>query len=154
MGTGAVNVGREVKRVPLDFDHPLKKVWYGYQIIFCHEEYAGGCERCREFARIMGIPAEEYKGIQVDNPCPDWKKYFKVDPPEGKGYQLWETTTEGAPISPVFKTLEELAEWCEEIPSRPEAGAFSPLQTSRGPHRYPRRARPAFSLSPRGSPPG
>ncbi len=32
-------MGREVKRVPLDFDHPLGKVWYGYQIAFCHEEY-------------------------------------------------------------------------------------------------------------------
>ena len=47
-------------------------------------------------------------------PCPDWKKYFKVDPPEDEGWQLWETTTEGFPVSPVFKTLEVLAKWCEE----------------------------------------
>lgn len=107
-------MGREVKRVPLDFDHPLHKVWYGYQITFCHEEYREGCERCREFARIMGIPTEKYEGIQIDNPCPAWTKHFKVDPPEGEGWQLWETTTEGAPISPVFKTPEELAEWSEE----------------------------------------
>lgn len=107
-------MGREVKRVPLDFDHPLDKVWYGYQITFCHEEYQDGCERCREFARIMGIPPKLYENIPNDDPCPDWRKYFKVDPPEGDGYQLWETTTEGAPVSPVFKTPEELAEWCEE----------------------------------------
>lgn len=97
-------MGREVKRVPLDFDYPLGKVWYGYQIVFCHEDYEGGCERCREFARIMGIPAVEYKNIQVDNPCPDWGKYFKFDPPEGEGWQLWGTTTEGEPRSPVFRT--------------------------------------------------
>ena len=42
-------MGREVKRVPLDFDHPLGRVWYGYQIVFCHEDYEGGCERCKEF---------------------------------------------------------------------------------------------------------
>jgi hypothetical protein len=107
------NVGREVKRVPLDFDYPLKKVWYGYQITFCHEEYEEGCERCREFARIMGIPMIEY-ACAPGEPCPEWKKYFKVDPPEGEGWQLWETTTEGSPVSPVFKTPEELAEWCEE----------------------------------------
>lgn len=105
-------MGREVKRVPLDFDHPLEKVWYGYQITFCHEEYNEGCERCREFARIMGIPMIEYD-CEPGKPCPDWKKHFKVDPPEGEGWQLWETTTEGAPVSPVFRTPEELAEWCE-----------------------------------------
>ena len=60
-------MGREVKRVPLDFDHPLDKVWYGYQITFCHEEYQGGCERCREFARIMGIPPKLYEYIQNEN---------------------------------------------------------------------------------------
>ena len=31
--------GREVKRVPLDFDYPLGKVWSGYQIVVCHEDY-------------------------------------------------------------------------------------------------------------------
>ena len=106
-------MGREVKRVPLDFDYPLHKVWYGYQIVFCHEDYEGGCERCQEFARVMGIPPKVYKHIQDDSPCPDWRKHFKVDPPEGEGWQLWETTTEGSPASPVFKTPEELAEWCE-----------------------------------------
>lgn len=107
-------MGREVKRVPLNFDHPLGEVWYGYQIVFCHEDYEGGCERCKEFARIMGIPPKLYKNIPNDNPCPDWRQYFKVDPPKGEGYQLWGTTTEGEPRSPVFKTPEELAEWCAE----------------------------------------
>ena len=107
-------MGREVKRVPLDFDHPLGRVWYGYQIVFCHEDYEGGCERCKEFARIMGIPPKLYKNIPDDDPCRDWRKYFKVDPPEGEGYQLWGTTSEGEPRSPVFKTPEELAEWCAE----------------------------------------
>lgn len=33
------------------------------------------------------------------------------EPPKGEGYQIWETTSEGSPISPVFATPEELAEW-------------------------------------------
>lgn len=106
-------MGREVKRVPLDFDYPLGKVWYGYQIVFCHEEYEEGCERCREFARVMGIPMPENEYMPGE-PCPDWKKHFKVDPPVGEGFQLWETTTEGSPMSPVFVSPEELAAWCEE----------------------------------------
>lgn len=40
-------------------------------------------------------------------------RWRSKNPLKGVGYQLWETTSEGSPISPVFKTLEELCEWCE-----------------------------------------
>lgn len=106
-------MGRTLKRVPLDFDYPLHKVWYGYYLepAFCHDTYSAGCEGCKEFARILGIPKIE--GID----CPDFHNYFKLmpslEPPIGEGYQLWETTSEGSPSSPVFKTLDELCEWCE-----------------------------------------
>lgn len=36
-----------------------------------------------------------------------------VDPPKGDGFQLWETTSKGSPVSPVFETLDKLCEWCE-----------------------------------------
>lgn len=36
-----------------------------------------------------------------------------TDPPIGDGFQLWETTSEGSPISPVFATLDALCEWAE-----------------------------------------
>lgn len=32
-----------------------------------------------------------------------------TEPPEGEGWQLWETVSEGSPITPVFATPEELA---------------------------------------------
>lgn len=35
----------------------------------------------------------------------------RTEPPEGEGYQLWETVSEGSPITPVFATAEELARW-------------------------------------------
>lgn len=38
----------------------------------------------------------------------DWTP---VEPPAGEGYQIWETVSEGSPISPVFATPEELARW-------------------------------------------
>lgn len=41
------------------------------------------------------------------------KSMKRVDPPKGQGYQLWETTSEGSPITPVFETLEDLCEYCE-----------------------------------------
>lgn len=40
-----------------------------------------------------------------------WKE---SEPPVGPGWQLWETVSEGSPISPVFETAEALAEWCEK----------------------------------------
>ncbi|MDR1506540.1 MAG: hypothetical protein LBI67_05505 [Treponema sp.] len=36
------------------------------------------------------------------------------DPPDGEGYQLWETVSEGSPQSPVFETLDALVAWCSE----------------------------------------
>jgi len=38
----------------------------------------------------------------------EWEGF---DPPKGPGYQLWETTSEGSAMSPVFETPEELARW-------------------------------------------
>ena len=39
-------------------------------------------------------------------------------PPEGDGWQLWETVSEGSPISPVFATADGLADWMSD----PERG--------------------------------
>jgi hypothetical protein len=33
------------------------------------------------------------------------------EPPEGPGWQMWQTVTEGGPVSPVFETPTELAQW-------------------------------------------
>ena len=40
--------------------------------------------------------------------------WTETDPPAGPGWQLWETTSEGSPISPVFGTPEALARWCAD----------------------------------------
>lgn len=112
-------MGRELKRVPLDFDYPLGQVWYGYLIngistcLSKGEEY---CKRCKETARIKGITFKDYG-------CPDFDSYLGevkekleelCEVPKGQGYQLWETTSEGSPVSPVFESLDELCEWCED----------------------------------------
>jgi hypothetical protein len=38
----------------------------------------------------------------------DWQE---EEPPTGNGYQLWETVSEGSPVTPVFAVPERLAEW-------------------------------------------
>lgn len=42
------------------------------------------------------------------------KRWRSKAPPKGKGYQIWETVSEGSPISPVFAKPEDLARWMVE----------------------------------------
>lgn len=51
-------------------------------------------------------------------------KWRRTEPPVGEGYQMWETTSEGSPISPVFKTPESLALWCVKNPYYPGSATF------------------------------
>jgi hypothetical protein len=37
-----------------------------------------------------------------------YEAWIETPPPEGEGWQLWETVSEGSPISPVFATEEEM----------------------------------------------
>jgi hypothetical protein len=109
-------MGRVLKRVPLDFDWPLDKIWPGYMISFesLLEQYfpemsyeeRHGLEL--HFGRLLKFPTVNYGyGNEYVN-------YTCLEPPEGEGYQLWETTTEGSPQSPVFASLDELCAWCAE----------------------------------------
>lgn len=41
-----------------------------------------------------------------------WEPY---DPPAGEGWQIWETVTEGSPITPVFATSQALADHMAEV---------------------------------------
>ena len=92
-------MGREIKRVALDYDWPLNKVWPGFATSLCHimDE---DCDSCKQYARLVDIPMDKGE-------CP----VVEVEPPEGKGYQIWETVSEGSPVSPVFAKPEDLAQW-------------------------------------------
>jgi hypothetical protein len=48
----------------------------------------------------------------------------RTDPPTGDGWQLWETVSEGSPISPVFPTADGLVEWMTTEDAR--RGAMGP----------------------------
>lgn len=50
--------------------------------------------------------SELYPGQRADADA-----WTPTDPPAGEGWQLWETVSEGSPISPVFATDGELAAW-------------------------------------------
>jgi hypothetical protein len=63
----------------------------------------GHCEHC-------GGEGEIWQTEEIKKLAEDWQEF---QPPVGDGFQLWSTTTEGHPMTPVFATLEALCEHCE-----------------------------------------
>lgn len=59
------------------------------------------CRHCNGKGEIWSSPEDE---VLYEN----WKETL---PPTGEGYQMWETTSEGSPVSPVFATKDELVNW-------------------------------------------
>ena len=194
-------MGREIRRVPLDFDWPLHKVWKGWvypdkfkfpECSFCEgtgyspEAYAisetfyasmmdmdrtkakklcwydklGQAEvdflvsegRLKDFgpnptadevnsaARERGLVHDAInrgclvefrcKQLGIERFCPHCNGYGDIatdeqreavdawegtPPPEGDGYQIWETVSEGSPVSPVFKNKQELINWLVDV---------------------------------------
>ena len=71
----------------------------------------------RKITRAAGLPdtwgvCQDCSGHGVDkNKLEAYEAWQRSEPPLGDGYQIWETVSEGSPISPVFKTPEELARY-------------------------------------------
>jgi hypothetical protein len=93
---------RDVRRVPLTFNWPLNKVWDGYL-------RPARTETCQACNGTNFVVREGYREICWD--CDDGEVNIYEGPPEGPGWQLWETTSEGSPTSPVFEAAEALARW-------------------------------------------
>lgn len=110
-------MGREVKRVHLDFDwfetqkeknmdgtSPWSKTWKGFilpsiKCFLCNG--TGKNSRGKEYPLCYG----------------DGKVTPNVEPPKSydeNGFQIWQDVSEGSPISPVFKKAEDLAKWMTE----------------------------------------
>lgn len=77
----------------------------------------GWCARCGGCGTV-----EKYDGQRAEADA--WEP---TDPPTGDGWQMWETTSEGSPMSPVFATAEELASWLADT----GASMFGPDGASR-----------------------
>lgn len=60
----------------------------------------GTCQECHGDGMI-------WDSTEDKQAAEDWTR---SEPPTGDGYQIWETVSEGSPISPVFATPEELAQ--------------------------------------------
>jgi hypothetical protein len=100
-------MGREVRKVPADWQHPKNERGH-YQPLFDGSAYERRKKEWLDTLAEKGLQETlEYHG----NP-PNTDDYMPVWTEEEKTHlMMYEDTTEGTPISPAFKTPEELARW-------------------------------------------
>lgn len=126
-------MGREVRRVPADWQHPKQqtpdlrtgRMVESYKPLYPGENYQRRVdewdEECAKWkagwrpeyctgAESRAMTYEQYSGQRPhkDDYMPDW-------PAEQRTHlMMYEDTSEGTPISPAFETPEELARWLVE----------------------------------------
>lgn len=68
--------------------------------------------RCNQLGIVVECPTCNGMGDMATNEQrAEADAWEREEPPAGEGWQLWETVSEGSPISPVFDTPEGLAGW-------------------------------------------
>lgn len=107
-------MGREVKRVPSGFAWPANKVWFGYVLDAVPCQLCGGNGERPQGPTVVRWGDDEghtWETTYCELCEGDGSMQPQIEIPRGDAYQMWETTSEGSPISPTFNTPEELAKW-------------------------------------------
>lgn len=120
-------MSREVRRVPPNWEHPKYRDEMGRiknQPMHDRPFSEAEAEWLAEFDRIRSGGATEserecYPGgvcewAAVDYPPPNPAFYQPWSDEEATWYQLWETVSEGTPVSPPFETAQELIDYLAE----------------------------------------
>lgn len=117
-------MGREVRRVPKDWQHPKKRE-FNYRTGQYEDRYQPMFDR--SFTKAMDEWYTEWKawerGERPEDAISETYWEYAGGPPDPEYYMpewpeherthlmMYEDTTEGTPISPAFETPEELARW-------------------------------------------
>ena len=113
-------MGREVRRVPADWQHPKDDRTGEYRPLPSGEFYE---DDVREFLRITNTEGLQ-AAIEYFGKAPERKDYMPNWPAsERTHYMMYEDCTEGTPISPAFPSPEALAHWLTDT----GASAFADL---------------------------
>ena len=121
-------MGREIRKVPLSWKHPKEYKWgrNGLEEVFKPLYESSFSQAANEWTDGMRLwlQGEHPQQKEVDCPVFYWEyegrpplreDYFPEWPEEEKtGFCLYETVSEGTPVSPVFESLELLAEYLAE----------------------------------------
>ena len=114
-------MGREVRRVPKDWEHPRDD--FGNDIPLHDEVYEDialrWVEHCIAWENGTHEDCEEHKAEypfwwEWDDGPPDRESYRPIYTSPPTHYQMYETVSEGTPVSPVFASKDELADWLVE----------------------------------------
>ena len=100
---GGLIMGRELRRVPANWEHPRDE---NGSYIPMHEHFPYSEEEITERIRDGWL-----ENSSPDYGCaimPQWSETDRTH------YQMYESTSEGTPISPVMETAESLAYWLAE----------------------------------------
>ena len=83
------------------FGHDAINCWVCVKAKAKRLKYPTSCAVCKGEGSLWDSPENKHRAEH-------WKQ---LEPPTGDGYQMWETVSEGSPVSPVFATPEELARY-------------------------------------------
>ena len=127
-------MGREVRIAEKKFKGPLSVTWWGYLLaaITCQScDGSGGtwpdavCAVCEGEGTVH--PKVEPPAYAIDSKVGamyrDGLLQGNAYDTEHYGWQMWETVSEGSPISPVCDTPEDLARWLADN----NASSFGPM---------------------------
>lgn len=124
-------MSRELRRVPENWEHPKNRDGK-YESL--SSDYSGSLvywkEEVEKFIKHMTEVCETGKTNIYDRKYTSSKDVFEyftedgqMNPPDingympnGKWYQLFQTVSEGTPLSPAFSTKEQLGEWLKNNP--------------------------------------
>ena len=134
-------MGREIRRVPFGWEHPTRcSIYHGdYHDNSCgnyqpmhDQDYESAAEAwISGFTRFMagdkgGAVTSAVYFWEYEGPPPEEEHYRPKITEEPICYQIYETVSEGTPVSPVFETLGDLEAWLVKEGYSPEAaGAFA-----------------------------
>mgnify|MGYP001168790658 CR=1 FL=1 len=121
-------MGREIRRVPPNWDHPISKDEYGRerrQPMYDSTYAAARTEWLEELRKWEASEDHDrdkhrredgsaYDYWEWNSGPPDRAYYRPWSDDEATWFQLWETVSEGTPVSPPFETLDELAQYLAE----------------------------------------
>ena len=88
----------------LGLGHDLINCWVVIKAECKRNQWEIACKKCNGEGKVW--PSKKIKEKHEN-----WERQHPV---VGNGFQLWETTSNGSPVSPVFDSLEKLCVWCED----------------------------------------
>lgn len=111
-------MGREVRRVVPNWQHPKDERGH-YKPLYDNDYETAAQAWETEYAMFIALSPEkrdekygcahywEYSNV----PDEDFYRAEKWTPEEATAYQVYETVSEGTPVSPVFRNISSLIQW-------------------------------------------